>query len=492
MAFRDIERITVDIFEKSFTHVRRQFERLKKRAVEHRENNNDQFATISIERKSAAKSKPTRVQKPRKSAKQLTGGAKTLGTRDAKARVQAESRVRGRKEVVQLSGSQRSIAKSREMLREYIHDDDVRVNSIDDASTFNFLDADNLNEKLSVSMHEIQTQNLSIHAVPVRKSSLGRKSALYNVLQENSSLKRRRATVVKKVVNIDVVDILLEMSIRKMNFSDIKSSSVHKCGEATFSEVFDIDGLIYKIVPIGDTDEYTDMDTFFRESYIFNKVSGEQGVCELKGVFVVTGRYPKVFLDAWDDYKRKFGSESERPAKYKATQKYGVLVMENTGIDLEKYVFRSKTDIKLFLRQFIECVASLEQKYAFEHRDLHWGNIMIRDDNGLQMRIIDFSLSRLHSESLVYTDLSRKLWIFEGDEKVDEQFGIYRQMRDMCGNDWSLFMPMSNILWIRYVVNKIEGKSMQFSLKVFLRSLKLELSKSTNTVDLLKGIEALW
>ncbi|KAL0265874.1 UNVERIFIED_CONTAM: hypothetical protein PYX00_011591 [Menopon gallinae] len=369
------------------------------------------------------------------------------------------------------------------------------IASMGGLSSLNFLDAENLNENLSVSMHEIQTQDVAFMSPPPARKRLFsiRKSSICNIMPPRPPARKKKTASPppeEAQGNIEIVDILMEICIRKVSFDELKLKDVVKCGEATFSEVFRADDLIYKVVPIGDG--CTDMDAFCRESYIFSKLSGEEGVCALRSVFVTTGKYPRKLLDAWDRYRHEFGSESERPTKYTKSQRFGVIVMENSGQDLEKYVFRDKADVKTFLRQFIECVARLERKYEFEHRDLHWGNVMIDDTDGLRMRIIDFSLSRMRDKSLVYMDLSKKPWLFEGDEGEDEQFGVYKEMRALCGNDWSRFTPMTNVLWIRYIVNKVEKKAARFSLKTFMKSLKLGIGSAANAAGLHNSTAGLW
>lgn len=313
---------------------------------------------------------------------------------------------------------------------------------------------------------------------------------MYNKFLEGSPIKRKKLkkiSVEKKLENICLVDILLEMNVFKMKFNDMVFKNVFKCGEATFSEVFNVDGLIYKIVPIGDNEEegLTTLENFFRECYIFDKIKSDENVCDMVKIFFVSGRYPMILLNAWDEYKNQFGSESETPLNYKKDQKFGIIVMENSGIDLEKYNFQNKEEVKNFIKQLIGCVARLEEKYDFEHRDLHWGNVMIKNEDSLKVKIIDFSLSRIRcNSSLVYSNLKNKLWLFEGDEQCDEQFGVYKKMRNFCGDDWSLFIPMTNVLWIKYIINKVEQKSNMFSLKVFIKSIKNAIESSENSVKL--------
>ena len=91
-------------------------------------------------------------------------------------------------------------------------------------------------------------------------------------------------------------------------------------------------------------------------------------------------------------------------------------------------------------------LAVAEQKFQFEHRDLHWGNILIApttekvveyrldgrplkiDTNGVKVTIIDYSLSRLtYDGAVLYEDLARDEELFQSSG--DYQFDIYRLMR---------------------------------------------------------------
>ena len=89
-----------------------------------------------------------------------------------------------------------------------------------------------------------------------------------------------------------------------------------------------------------------------------------------------------------------------------------------------------------------------EHQLQFEHRDLHWGNILIRDtedkvleyaldkDTVYEVKtektkatIIDFSLSRLTStkdKCVLFNDLSKDPELFQA--QGDYQFDIYRSV----------------------------------------------------------------
>lgn len=90
-----------------------------------------------------------------------------------------------------------------------------------------------------------------------------------------------------------------------------------------------------------------------------------------------------------------------------------------------------------------------EQKYQFEHRDLHSGNVLIAPTkekfvmyrlNGVSVKlltqsvkatIIDFTFSRiLYDGTVLFDNLERDSDIFKGEcSSGDNQFDIYRQMR---------------------------------------------------------------
>jgi len=88
-----------------------------------------------------------------------------------------------------------------------------------------------------------------------------------------------------------------------------------------------------------------------------------------------------------------------------------------------------------------------EEDYQFEHRDLHWGNILIKsttkkhicfkfnntdlivDSKGVNITIIDYTLSRITIDECCYfNDLSNDEELFQASG--DYQFDIYRMMRN--------------------------------------------------------------
>lgn len=117
-------------------------------------------------------------------------------------------------------------------------------------------------------------------------------------------------------------------------------------------------------------------------------------------------------------------------------------------------------------------MAIAESKFEFEHRDLHWGNILIAPttkkflkfslngktisipSNGVKATIIDYTLSRiLYKNCCLYQNLSADPEIFEAIG--DYQYDIYRLMKLHTNGKWELFEPFTNLLWMHYLINKI-------------------------------------
>ena len=91
-----------------------------------------------------------------------------------------------------------------------------------------------------------------------------------------------------------------------------------------------------------------------------------------------------------------------------------------------------------------------EAALEFEHRDLHWGNVLLREEEaeslpgllhgrqyrlptaGLRATLIDFTLSRLRADgAVVYNNLAEDPTLFSAHG--DHQFEVYRQMRAVTG-----------------------------------------------------------
>lgn len=94
-------------------------------------------------------------------------------------------------------------------------------------------------------------------------------------------------------------------------------------------------------------------------------------------------------------------------------QLYAVLILAHGGTDLEHSTLNDYSEARALLLQVCLSLASVEQSLRFEHRDLHWGNILVKPTEtetltflvngrfvsvatrGVQATIIDYTLSRM-------------------------------------------------------------------------------------------------
>lgn len=118
-------------------------------------------------------------------------------------------------------------------------------------------------------------------------------------------------------------------------------------------------------------------------------------------------------------------------------------------------------------------LAVAEAKHQFEHRDLHWGNVLVVPTaektlsfilngkpieirtHGVKATIIDYTLSRIiYKDCCLYQDLAADPELFEATG--DYQYDIYRLMRKVIPNDcWETYEPFTNILWLHYMIDKL-------------------------------------
>ncbi|KAM4027440.1 serine/threonine-protein kinase haspin [Anomaloglossus baeobatrachus] len=198
------------------------------------------------------------------------------------------------------------------------------------------------------------------------------------------------------------------------------------------------------------------------------------GFIQLHSAHCVRGSYPLELLSAWDTFAEEKGTDNERPDLFEAEQIFMILEFEFGGDDLERMSSKLPSVVasRSILHQVTAALAVAEEELRFEHRDLHWGNLLIEKSSsctmsmclrgerldipsgGIQVKIIDYTLSRLDKDGLtVFCDLSTDEELFQG--KGDLQFDVYRGMRHENKNTWSSYRPHSNVLWLHYLCDKL-------------------------------------
>uniref|UniRef100_A0A8C5S3P9 Serine/threonine-protein kinase haspin n=1 Tax=Laticauda laticaudata TaxID=8630 RepID=A0A8C5S3P9_LATLA len=290
--------------------------------------------------------------------------------------------------------------------------------------------------------------------------------------------------------------------------SQEKMPKCEKIGEGVFGEVFKTETergtVALKIIPIEGSERVNgEPQKTFTEilpEIIISKelslladeaVNRTSGFIRLYSVHCVQGTYPEHLLNAWDEYHRLKQSENNRPDFFSDQQLFMVLQFEFGGTDLENMRNRhlsSVTSAKSILHQVTASLAVAEEALRFEHRDLHWGNVLVRKTSlkevavtlngevhvlptqGILVNIIDYTFSRLERDGLtVFCDLSTDEEVFQGGG--DYQFDIYRQMREENANNWADYFPHSNILWLHYLADKLL-KEVTYKKKATSSSLK--------------------
>ncbi|KAL0067659.1 hypothetical protein AAF712_005374 [Marasmius tenuissimus] len=278
-----------------------------------------------------------------------------------------------------------------------------------------------------------------------------------------------------------------------------------KVGEASYSEVFGIGDVVLKVIPIrdetvdGPIPASEDDGPFPSEAkdvlkeIIVTRAMGEVDArfVKLLRTYVVKGRYPQLLLELWDDYLEKNNSESVRPDTFGVSQAYVIIALPNGGPDLESFKFTNATktgwrQAASVFWQVTKALAHAEQLVSFEHRDLHWGQILLKpvpvpsvmpmqervnqvakvrppkarmDDpvHGIQVTLIDLGLARMDAgdgaggEMVHWTALDDEIFMGQGDY----QFDVYRLMKEQHRDHWEAFNPLTNVMWLHYLLVKL-------------------------------------
>ncbi|CAK5106192.1 unnamed protein product [Meloidogyne enterolobii] len=207
---------------------------------------------------------------------------------------------------------------------------------------------------------------------------------------------------------------------------------------------------------------------------------------------VVKGIYPDILIKAWKKYKKRNPkiALNEQPTE-RIDNTYVVLVMANGGVDLELYLHtpRKATKKQRFsiFYQVALSLAIAEERYSFEHRDLHYSNILISEvtsrererrdkicyyyngekievrSHGVHASLIDFNNSRM-TDDVTRQSVFVKFAVKPYKKGDDYQFKIYPMMKELNGDDWSTFHRKTNHYWLHYLYDKL-FKDRRFTLK---------------------------
>ncbi|KAF4448647.1 HASPIN protein kinase [Fusarium austroafricanum] len=224
------------------------------------------------------------------------------------------------------------------------------------------------------------------------------------------------------------------------------------------------------------------------------------GFVVYKERYVVQGKTTKQLLETHQSFQKKMKRQDPdraqfypSPSRYLDETRFLVVELGDAGTSLEDWKLTSESQLWdiLFLQAI--ALARAEDLVMFEHRDLHEGNLCIRQVkppremgpssggffgfSGLDITILDYGLSRGEDLSIddakpVAFDFERDLSLFTSTHAA--QCKVYRQMRSFLlradrtclppeahdtpyakGVDgplsWDAFAPYTNVLWLAYL-----------------------------------------
>ncbi|WIA16133.1 hypothetical protein OEZ85_012851 [Tetradesmus obliquus] len=271
------------------------------------------------------------------------------------------------------------------------------------------------------------------------------------------------------------------------------TKEVVKLGEGTYGEAFKSGSVVFKLVPM-EGDNLTNgwpqkgAADLLGEAVIAIALSGlgeeadaagnpypshTQAFVKTHRVGVCRGPYPQSLIKAWRAWHKKNKSENDPIEGFPRDQLYAVFAMANCGKDLEGYCLQGYDEARAMMLQVALALAVAEDSLAFEHRDLHWGNVMLRPAAaaanshvtarlrgstlraatcGAEVTLIDFTASRLQTPGgdMAFCNLEAEEGLFDGP-KGKSQFETYRRMRKLTATDWAGSYPGTNVLWMQYL-----------------------------------------
>eukprot|EP00854_Cymbomonas_tetramitiformis_P001209 gene1209-1785_t len=291
----------------------------------------------------------------------------------------------------------------------------------------------------------------------------------------------------------------------KQMLHDMGVSKPFKIGEGTFGEAFKAAGVVLKIVPMeGDIRVNGEIqkraEDMLGETAIAQRLTAlrwesqagrspanaTDTFIDLRRVAVCKGRYAPSLVSAWEEWDKINRSENDHPRIFPAKQHYIIFITADGGRELEKFEFREFIEARSVLLQTGLALAVAEEDCRFEHRDLHWGNVLISrigdsramegvdatfshhrlngvdvhaNNEGLRVAIIDFTLSRVDTLSgdIAFCNLSDDPEIFQGPAG-DCQMETYRRMRKVTKDRWDNFTPKTNVYWLHYLADTLLNK----------------------------------
>ncbi|KAI9903339.1 hypothetical protein N3K66_002691 [Trichothecium roseum] len=294
---------------------------------------------------------------------------------------------------------------------------------------------------------------------------------------------------------------------------------IDKIAEASYAEVYRITNergtSIIKVIRLDSpikpqTKAQTQSGLVDEEPHSEDDVQGELQISEwladipgfviYKERYIVQGKATKGLLETHQKFQRRMKRQDPgraqfypSPSRYLPTTKFLVVELGDAGKALEDWELKSESQLwDIFFLEAI-ALARAEDMAMFEHRDLHEGNLCIKQSSkprardpdsinffghsGLDITILDYGLSRAEDLSIDFAkpvafDLEKDLSLFTSTHA--SQCDVYRRMRSyLMGNtrkclppeehdtpypqgvdgplSWDAYAPYTNVLWLAYL-----------------------------------------
>ncbi|KAF3920913.1 hypothetical protein ABW21_db0209116 [Orbilia brochopaga] len=274
-------------------------------------------------------------------------------------------------------------------------------------------------------------------------------------------------------------------------------SRIKKIGESSFAEVFvhrkdDGTTVVLKLVRLDDEMNARDV---MQELKITRSLSPIDGFINYLGCQVLAGGIPHELSTAWATWEQAHNAEDYDPTRgtFYGCEYHAVIALEDGGCSLEDCNWKT-WDVPLeIFRQTLAALANGERERRFEHRDLHGGNLLVRDllreqgmeapvedancarnvevggFEGVMVTVIDYTLSRadLPGDGVEFLDIPGDTFGASGLY----QFEIYRMMREELRAlgpaaikqkqkqdddddeklNWETHCPRTNVVWLHFI-----------------------------------------
>lgn len=226
------------------------------------------------------------------------------------------------------------------------------------------------------------------------------------------------------------------------------------------------------------------------------------GFVVYKERYLIQGKTTPALLETHQSFHKKMKRQDPdriqfypSPSRYLDDTKFLVVELGDAGIPLEDVALQSTDHLWDIFLNVAVALARAEDQINFEHRDLHEGNLCIRQVapprqraksssacqfgySGLDITILDYGLSRAQDlvqdeeDKPIAFDLEKDLSLFTSNHAA--QCKVYRQMRSflLTGDrihlppdqhnkpyeigingriSWEQYNPYTNVLWLAYL-----------------------------------------